>query len=191
MSIMTNHFRALIYASFIGLLIVAIFLGFLSSLTNPVPWLLIVALLLTPYIHDRLTKDQELKWTDDYSVGVESLDNEHRKILLLLNQFKTAYDYAMSEEYEQKALAELLEYTRYHFTAEEALMKKSNYPGLAEHQKEHQQMIDEINKIELRYEQVGHEAFEEVSSYLSNWLIHHITGSDRKYTAHLNNSGVS
>lgn len=188
---MTSHFRAFVYASFVGLIIVAIFLGLLSSIGNPISWILIAALFLIPVIHDLAHRDDGVKWKDKYSVGVESLDNEHKKILQLLNNFKTAYDYAMSEEYERNALKELLDYTKYHFTTEEQMMEQHGYPELKSHKKEHLEMLEKIHQIEQRYEQVGHEAFEEVSDYLTHWLLQHICHSDKQYTEHLKSRGVS
>lgn len=188
---MTSHFRALVYASFVGLIIVAIFLGMLSSISNPISWILIAALFLIPVIHDLAHRDDGVKWKAKYSVGVDSLDNEHKKILQLLNNFKTAYDYAMSEEYERNALKELLDYTKFHFNSEEEMMKKHEYQELESHKKEHQEMLDQIHRIETRYAEVGHEAFEEVSEYLTRWLLQHICHSDKQYTDHLKNRGVN
>ena len=188
---MTNRSKALIYAAIIGLIIVAIFLGFLSGMTNPISWLLIVVLFLTSIIYNKSKKNDAFVWKEEYSVGVETLDLDHKKLLNLLNQFNTAYNYAMSEEYELEALKDLTAYTKYHFTREEKMMADSGYPDLEAHKKQHQIMIDEINKVEEKYQEMGHDAFEEVSEFLTDWLINHINGTDKQYSEHLNNNGFS
>jgi len=187
---MTKRSKALIYAAMIGLIIVAIFLGFLTSLTNPVSWLLIAVLFLVSFVYNKSRKNGEFQWKEEYSVGVRALDLDHQKLLNLLNQFNTAYDYAMSEEYERQALKDLTDYTQYHFTREEKLMADNNYPDLEAHKIQHQVMIDEIKRLEARYNEEGHEAFEEVSQFLSDWLINHINGTDKQYTKHLNDCGI-
>ena len=187
---MTKRSKALIYAAIIGLIIVAIFLGFLSGLDNPVSWVLIIALFLVSYAYNKTRKSNELVWKDEYSVGVKSLDLDHQKLLTLLNQFNTAYEYAMSEEFERQALKELTDYTQYHFDREEKLMEENEYPDLEAHKAQHQIMINEINRLEKKYGEQGHDAFEEVSEFLKNWLIKHINGTDKQYTAHLNSRGI-
>ena len=101
---MNNRSKSLLYAAVVGLIIVAIFLGFLSSIANPISWILIAVLALIPMIYKKTAKVDEIVWKEEYSVGIESLDNDHKKLISLLNQFNTAYDYAMSEEFNVKHL---------------------------------------------------------------------------------------
>ncbi|OUS32055.1 hemerythrin [Thalassotalea sp. 42_200_T64] len=187
---MTNRYKALIYAALIGLVTVIIFLGFLIGIDNKISWLLIALLIIVPWIYNHKKNGKILKWKSEYSVGVKSLDLDHQKLITLLNQFNTAYDYDMGCDFEHQSLKELIEYTRYHFTREEQMMSDSGYPDLEAHKLQHQIMIEKIKEIEQKYEQVGHDAFEEVSKFLSDWLINHINGTDKQYTAHLNASGI-
>ena len=82
---MNNRNKSLIYAAVIGLIIVAIFLGFLSSLSNPVSWILILVLILIPILYKRKNNAKKVLWQDSYSVGIESLDNDHKKLTYLIN----------------------------------------------------------------------------------------------------------
>ena len=189
--IMTNRYKALIYAALIGLITVTIFLGFLIGLDNKLSWLLIGVLIVIPWIYKQTKQSKIIKWKAEYSVGVESLDLDHQKLITLLNQFNTAYDYDMGEAFEHESLRDLIAYTEYHFSREEKMMADSNYPDLDEHKKQHQLMIDKIRQIEKKYQQVGHDAFQEVSEFLSGWLINHINGTDKQYTQHLNKNGIS
>jgi len=186
---MKKHSKALLYAAIIGLIIVAIFLGFLSGLNNPVSWILILVLFLIPFVYNKTKTDTQLKWKEEYSVGIEVLDLDHKKLINLLNQFNTAYDYAMSEEFEHQALNDLIDYTKYHFEREEEIMIDNDYPGFDEHKKQHQAMIAQISHIQDKYNEKGHEVFEEVCEFLTNWLIKHINGTDQKYASHLIEKG--
>ena len=84
---MNNRSKAMIYAAIVGLIIVAIFLGFLSGLSNPVSWLLLGVLFLIPFIYQKNKKSDQLVWKNEYSVGVDVLDQDHKKLIILLNQF--------------------------------------------------------------------------------------------------------
>lgn len=188
---MTNKTKSLIYAAIVGLLIVTIFLGFLTSMTNPVSWILIVVLILLSTLYKKLKPDNRIQWKDEYSVGIDDIDKDHKKLINLLNQFNTAYDYAMSESYEREALNDLVDYTKYHFEREEALLKANNYPDYDAHKEQHRLMIEQVNGFVALYNAEGHKAMSEISEFLSSWLINHIQGSDKAYSAHLISCGVN
>lgn len=187
---MNNRNKSLIYAAVIGLIIVAIFLGFLSSLSNPVSWILILVLILIPILYKRKNNAKKVLWQDSYSVGIESLDNDHKKLINLLNQFTTAYDYAISEEYEREALKDLISYTEYHFEREEKLLAEHDYPDFKAHKAQHEKMINEVSRFMDLYNEKGHDAMNEISEYLSNWLINHINGTDKEYSELLIQKGI-
>ncbi len=187
---MQNRTKSLIYSAIIGLIIVIIFLGFLSSLTNPISWALIAVLILIPLLHKKTTGIAQVEWKDEYSVGIESIDNDHKQLIYLLNQFTIAYDYAMNESFEAKAFYDLLEYTRYHFKREEELMQENSYPDFEAHKLQHEKMINQTEEFVRIYQEKGHDSLKEVSDFLTHWLINHINGTDKEYSEHLNSCGV-
>ena len=186
---MIKEYKALIYASIIGLLCVAIFLGFLSGIDNAISWLLIVAIIATVVIYNYVKSNKVIKWNASYSVGIESIDLDHKKLLSLLNQFNTAHEYYMGDAFERQALKDLVDYTCYHFEREENMMADAGYEGLTAHKQQHQQMITQIQALEQKYCEQGHKAFSQVSAFLSDWLINHINGSDKQYTDCLTKHG--
>jgi hemerythrin len=187
---MNNRSKSLLYAATIGLIIVAIFLGFLSSITNPISWILIAALFLIPKLYRKVSNTEKISWKDEYSVGIDSLDQDHKKLISLLNQFTTAYDYAMSESYEREALDDLIAYTKYHFEREEKLLEESDFPDVADHKLQHKLMFEQVETFVELYKEKGHDSLDEISKFLSDWLINHINGTDKEYTQHLTDHGV-
>jgi hemerythrin len=187
---MNNRNKSFIYAAIVGLIIVAIFLGFLSSITNPISWILIAVLLLIPILYKKKSNPNQIQWRDEYSVGIKKIDDDHKKLISLLNQFSIAYDYAMSESFERKALDELVSYTKYHFACEEKLLQEHDYPDFAAHKAQHQVMIAQVEKFVLLYNEKGHDALDEISQFLTDWLINHINGTDKQYSHHLNSRGI-
>ncbi len=188
---MTSRSKSLIYAAIIGLIIVAIFLGFLSSLTNPVSWLLIAVLILIPIVYKKTPDANLLQWKEEYSVGIDHIDQDHKKLLSLLNRFTTAYDYAMTESFEKDALEDLVNYTKYHFEREESLMQQYDYPDFDAHQQQHREMIKQVEHFVELYNEKGHDALNEISDFLTQWLINHINGTDKGYSQYLNDKGVN
>ena len=179
---MNKRSNALIFAALIGLIIVAIGLGFLIGLDNPIPWILIAVLVLIPVAYKKYNKPSTIVWKDEYSVGIKSLDDDHKRLIFLLNQFKTAYDYDTSAEFERQALEQLVEYTRFHFTREEEMMQQAGYEDYENHRKQHKNMIAQVEEFVGLYQREGHDSLNEVSTYLTNWLINHINGTDKQYT---------
>lgn len=169
-------------AAGIALLLVAVGLGFLFGADNPVPWILIGILLFIPLIYRRMADRDDLSWEESYSVGVKVLDDDHKKLIQLLNQFMTAYKYHTGEVFERKALMELVDYTKYHFQREEAMLEEHGYPDIESHKGQHIAMIAEVERFVEDYEVRGHKALEGVASYLTGWLINHINGTDKQYT---------
>ena len=157
---MTKRFSALIIAAVMGLLVVAIGFGFLIGWSKPVPWILIVVLISLPFLFNKQAEQDILVWKEEYSVGIKMLDDDHKKLIDLLNQFKTAYDYQTSESFERHTLDSLVDYTKLHFAREEKLMEQHNYPDIIEHKKQHAQMIAQVDSFVTKYNELGYEAQE-------------------------------
>ncbi len=188
---MNKRTKSFFYAMTIALIIVVIFLGFLSSFTNPISWALIAILLLIPVFYKKSDQSNQIKWKDEYSVGITHIDQDHKKLIKLLNQFTVAYDYDMSEDFEKKALEELINYTKYRFEREEKLMKENDFPDLIAHKAKHQEMIEEVERFVDLYNEKGHDSLKEISEYLTVWLISHINGTDKEYSQYLNERGIN
>jgi hemerythrin-like metal-binding protein len=175
-----------------GALLVATILTFIAlGVANPVPWILLVALLIIPFLLKKTEKQHFVVWKDEYSVGVKSLDDDHRKLLNLINNFQTAVHYQTGEEFEKEALNEVIAYTKYHFDREEKMMEKAGYADIEAHKKIHKSMIAKTDDFMRDYEKRGHEALEEVAQYLKDWLVGHINGTDQEYSAILKQKGIS
>ncbi|MCK5725315.1 MAG: hemerythrin family protein [Thiotrichaceae bacterium] len=176
----------------IGALLVAVILTFIAlGFTSPIPWILAAVLIGIPFYISRREQQHFAVWKDEYSVGIKSLDDDHRKLLCLINKLQTAVHYQTGEIFEKEALDELVAYTKYHFDREEKMLEEAGYPDLDDHKKTHKAMIAEVEGFVEAYNQKGHEALKEVAAYLKNWLIGHINGTDKEYSALLTEKGMS
>ncbi len=171
-------------------LIVAIILGFMAGPTSPLTWILVAILIAIPFLHRKLSSKSYLEWKDEYSVGIESIDQQHRRLVNLINQLHTAVTYSTGEEFEREALDELVDYTKTHFTYEEGLMEQNGYPDFDAHKAQHVAMIQKVGEVLTEYEKDQDTAMNNALSYLSDWLINHINGTDKQYSSFLIEKGV-
>jgi len=171
-------------------LIVGAILGLLAGPTSPITWALIAILVVIPYLHKKFASTQFVEWHDDYSVGIDSIDQQHKKLLNLINQLQTAVDYSTGEQFEREALDELVDYTKTHFTYEEGLMRDNDYPDFEPHKAQHEKMFKKVGEVLAEYEKDHDTAMSNAAEYLKDWLITHINGTDKEYSSYLIGKGV-
>ena len=171
-------------------LIIGAILGLLVDPSSPITWVLIVMLVVIPFVHSRLASTQFVEWKDDYSVGIDSIDQQHKKLLNLINQLQTAVDYSTGEQFEREALDELVDYTKTHFIYEEGLLRDNEYPDYEAHKLIHEKMIKKVEEVLSEYEKDHDTAMSNAAEFLKDWLIKHINGTDKEYSEYLIGRGV-
>ena len=125
-----------------------------------------------------------------YSVGIDSIDQQHKKLLNLINQLQTAVDYSTGEQFEREALDELVDYTKTHFTYEEGLLRDNDFPGFEAHKVQHEKMFEKVREVLSEYEEDHETAMGNAAEFLKDWLINHINGTDKEYSSYLIERGV-
>ena len=131
-----------------------------------------------------------ITWSDRYSVGIANIDREHQKLVAMVNQLYTAILSGEAPAVASKVLDGLAGYTMSHFANEEALMKRYNYPGYAQHKAEHDKLVDQVRQFQSDLRAGKAKLSQDLMSFLQGWLIGHILGVDKKYTIHLHGAGV-
>lgn len=123
-----------------------------------------------------------LKWTQDFSVGMESLDTDHKLLIGFINQLDMAITRGDPHHEVRSVLDALLDYTDYHFNREEALMKACGYPDFDAHAQSHQIMRHQVADIRERFVR-NPDAIHprEILAFLKNWLTSHVVGRDKLY----------
>ena len=177
-------------ALLILILIVAIILAFAAGPTSPLTWALVAFLIAIPFLHRKMAARSYIEWDDRYSVGIDSIDRQHKRLVNLINQLKTAVDYSTGEEFEREALDELVDYTKTHFSYEEELMEKYGYPDYEPHKAQHRKMIKQVEEVLAEYEEDHDRAMQHALDFLKEWLINHINGTDKEYSEFLQSKGV-
>ena len=175
----------------------AIVLGWLWAvvalgLTHPVGWLLLAGGLVLYWRIAKMMRCKPLiEWQEDeFSVGIPSLDEDHKQLVKLLNYARIAQQCKTHMAFNRQLLQELVEYTEYHFQREEALLAEHGFRNLEGHKAQHDQAIKHIKQYAQRYEDQGRSVMEELADYLERWLLQHIQGADMQFAEFLQAKGV-
>jgi hemerythrin-like metal-binding protein len=132
-----------------------------------------------------------MTWTSDLSVGVEVLDNDHKKLIGIINQLHFGINAGHDRRVLEVVLDELVDYIRFHFTREEGMLLKAGYAAMPAHLTEHEQFIHEILNVQDRLRSSPVSMLDmELMNFLRDWLFSHILVSDKKYGPRLNACGI-
>lgn len=132
-----------------------------------------------------------IEWSHQYSIGIPSIDNQHKRLIGYINQLNVAMANGEASNVLDDIFRGLRNYTQEHFNYEEQLFSHHQYPGLNEHQLEHQRLIERVKQFQFDFEQDETGAISlELMQFLTHWLTHHILESDREYAPFLIERGV-
>ncbi len=132
-----------------------------------------------------------MEWNDRMSVSVGIFDDDHKKLVTMLNALFDAVQAGKGKDALGKILDGLIEYTKNHFAREEDYMTKNGYPDLAAHRKEHEELTKQVIEVQKKYHSGSTATLSmEVMNFLKNWLIKHIQGTDKKYGPFFNAKGI-
>lgn len=136
-----------------------------------------------------------LLWTDNLSVGIKGFDEDHRRLIRMINELHMVIQDVDANgkipvEEIEIALHRLENYFSYHCLEEERLMEQTGYPELREHRLEHQKFFATVAEMSQRFLGSSEPAHAtEVMQFMYDWLTNHIFAIDMKYSAHLRAKG--
>lgn len=132
-------------------------------------------------------------WNKDMAVGVAVIDEQHQRLVELVNEFYYAFMDGKDKEVLDEVIERCNHYADMHFATEEEYMDayKDSYPGYAEHLKLHRQFEERVVDGMLRFVRGDEDLSAEFLDFLTDWWFKHINGVDKKFGAFLNSQGVS
>jgi hemerythrin-like metal-binding protein len=128
---------------------------------------------------DRLT------WTEDLNTGNPLLDGDHRQLTAFVNALFEAMEEPPPNSAIGKAMSNLIAYTKEHFGREEAEMERVQYVASLAHRSEHANLTRQMAELKAILDSGGNINMPAVSTFLREWLHHHIVTADRKLAAAL------
>ena len=122
-----------------------------------------------------------IDWDEKFSVGVDTMDIQHRVLFMIVNKFYNAYEYGANAAELSRIFDEVLDYTGMHFTLEEQLMRDKNYPDYEQHKALHVRLVDNANALAAEIRAGKPHAAKDALDFLKNWLEKHIMAVDVRY----------
>ncbi len=126
-----------------------------------------------------------LKWSDRYSVQIVEIDEQHKKLINLINEMYDAMQDGKGREIIDTVIDEFVDYTVYHFNAEERLLRQHGYPNYDDHKEMHDHIAKKARDLKKNLDKGNKPSNIDVMLLMTNWLNTHILEEDRKYVPHI------
>lgn len=132
-----------------------------------------------------------LNWDKSLEIGHEKIDEQHKKLVEIINRLHTAQLNGTGPQEIKLTLMELYKYTLYHFSEEESLMGGIEPSIRRAHKLEHEDFVSKLDVLAERVKvgdvSIGTETF----TWLVGWHLDHISKPDRELVAALGRQKVS
>jgi methyl-accepting chemotaxis protein len=122
-----------------------------------------------------------ITWDRSFQFGIEAIDQQHRRLVDLVNQLHGAMRRRAGKTVLATTLEELAHYTVQHFETEEQLMEANGYTDLNGHRQLHAKLVDQVLDFQKRFDSGDATVSMDLMTFLRDWLLDHIDKVDRKY----------
>ena len=129
-------------------------------------------------------------WQDRYAVDIESVDNDHKKLVGMIDDLYTAMSQGKAKNIVQDIVKDLVDYTKVHFRREEVYMKSTGYREFDEHKKEHDAFVEKVDAFQSKLNSGRDNISIEIITFLRGWLTGHILNTDKKFVPELKKYGI-
>lgn len=122
-----------------------------------------------------------LKWRKGYATGVEQMDDQHKRLIELVNQMYRVIRDKEGTEALDGVLQKMSDYAERHLRDEEDLLHEYSYPGLESHKKAHSEYYAKMDELLAEMNVDKQKAAQKIYVFLRKWWVEHIVGEDREY----------
>jgi hemerythrin len=121
-----------------------------------------------------------LQWKDQYSVGIEAVDYEHKELIDLINRLYAEFAKAGADSSVEAFFGDLLKGISLHFALEERFMRERSYDQLAQHKADHERLLDELR--DMMDEDLGADGMSrsDLTQRLDAWFSRHFETHDAR-----------
>jgi hemerythrin len=131
-----------------------------------------------------------IQWDNTFSVNVAEIDQQHQKLVALINNLNDAMKLGKGKDILVKIIDELTDYSGNHFAFEEKYFDKFGYPAAASHKLEHTNFVKKVTEFKNGFNSGQVALTIEVMNFLRDWLKNHIQGIDKQYSSFFNEKGL-
>lgn len=143
-----------------------------------------------------MTITKRFVWKDEYSVGVQIIDEQHRIFFKLTNDvldFLSQPEISQDREVLINLLNDLGNYALYHFSTEEEYFDQFHYQDAVPHTEVHDHFRATIKKLFYDAMQENADINQlagAAAEYTGNWLVKHIIIMDKAFTGVFHEHGL-
>ena len=131
-----------------------------------------------------------LEWRDEHSVGVWTLDAQHKQLIGFINELQLAIVSGRAKQVVEEMLQKLTVYAKTHIETEERMLRTHGYPDFVQHKAQHDAYTVKMQKFQQQHA-AGQTISIELLKFLKEWWSHHILKIDRQYTDFLTSRNAS
>ena len=131
-----------------------------------------------------------ISWDSSFSVNVEMIDKQHQMLVQMVNDLNNAMLNGNEKETIGKLINKLITYAAMHFAREEHYFDTFGYPETDMHKNQHNDFEKKVSAFESDFKADRQSLSQDIMQFLSNWLVEHIKGSDKKFGPFLTAKGV-
>lgn len=121
-----------------------------------------------------------IKWTDELSLGIDEVDEEHKALIDLINGLYDVIQVGADYVQVVELLGEIYSQIAVHFAHEEDMMRQSGYARFEEHREDHETLLDDLREIMDEVEADGSFDAVELSNDLNRWFVDHFRTHDAR-----------
>jgi hemerythrin len=131
-----------------------------------------------------------VEWSDDLSVEVVEIDEQHKKLVGILNDLHDARRAGHARDKLGEILDGLIQYAAYHFATEEKYFDQFEYPDADAHKRDHQDFVEQVTEFKAGFDKGSALLSVSVMNFLADWAKQHIQGS-RSFGPLFNEHGLA
>lgn len=122
-----------------------------------------------------------IEWQDNFSIGIASVDHEHRQMIDLINNLHGRLTAEAPKEEIRRFFGEIDAKIAAHFALEEKEMRDFRYDQFEDHKADHERLLDEIRDIAEAFESEADTEFSEtLGPRLREWFTEHFSSKDAR-----------
>ena len=121
-----------------------------------------------------------LEWKAEYSVGIASMDDEHREMIGMINGVYAQLDASPSKDEIEVCLEEIFSTISAHFALEERIMRDSGFEEYDDHKDNHEELLDEIRDLMDEFVADSDKGATLLEERLSAWFGNHFASFDAR-----------
>ncbi len=125
-----------------------------------------------------------IEWKDEFNLGIEDVDSEHRNLVALINALHDSMLAGAGRADVVEGITEIYTLVSAHFEREEALMREMRYLAFAEHKEDHEVLLDDLREIIEQVRSGGGYAEARLSADLQFWFSDHFRTHDARLHQH-------